>query len=56
MSTTEFGIRSGEFEAAGFDAAGEARGLYDPALAKDSCGVGFIADAGLALSLQWPRI
>jgi len=44
MSTTEFGIRSGEFEAAGFDAAGEARGLYDPALAKDSCGVGFIAD------------
>jgi glutamate synthase (NADPH/NADH) large chain len=39
MSTTEFGIRSGEF-----DAAGEARGLYDPALAKDSCGVGFIAD------------
>ncbi|MEZ5889679.1 MAG: hypothetical protein R3D52_05095 [Xanthobacteraceae bacterium] len=44
MSTTEFGIRSDEFEAAGFDAAGEARGLYDPALAKDSCGVGFIAD------------
>jgi glutamate synthase domain-containing protein 2/glutamate synthase domain-containing protein 1/glutamate synthase domain-containing protein 3 len=44
MSTTEFGIRSGEFETAGFDAAGEARGLYDPALAKDSCGVGFIAD------------
>jgi glutamate synthase (NADPH/NADH) large chain len=44
MSTTKFGIRSDEFEAAGFDAAGEARGLYDPALAKDSCGVGFIAD------------
>ncbi|MGA8991896.1 MAG: glutamate synthase large subunit [Rhodoplanes sp.] len=44
MSTTKFGIRSDEFEAAGFEAAGEARGLYDPALAKDSCGVGFIAD------------
>jgi glutamate synthase (NADPH/NADH) large chain len=25
-------------------AAGEARGLYDPSLEKDSCGVGFIAD------------
>jgi len=44
MSTTKFGIRSDEFEAAGFEAAGEARGLYDPALAKASCGVGFIAD------------
>jgi glutamate synthase (NADPH/NADH) large chain len=42
MSATEFGIRSDE--ATGFDAAGEARGLYDPALGKDSCGVGFIAD------------
>jgi glutamate synthase (NADPH/NADH) large chain len=60
MSAREFGVRSGKVEAGNFDraaadpmalpaaqsidAAGQARGLYDPALEKDSCGVGFIAD------------
>ena len=34
-------LRGGEAAAAGLP---QAHGLYDPALEKDSCGVGFIAD------------
>jgi glutamate synthase (NADPH/NADH) large chain len=59
MSATRFGGQAGGFGAGSGDqaadvvakpaletarAAGRARGLYDPAMEKDACGVGFIAD------------